>query len=130
MATEASNKFKIWITRAVDFSGTSNDSGFRAAMYGSTADDIVNVYMLNSPGASAGITDSTTDYTDDGDISIVGDLQCIDFNDGGTATDASGSCGALTLTSAGAPISSGSGDESISWVAASMKASMNSITAP
>jgi len=126
MQTEADSKFKIWITRAVDYTGTGSDQGFRAAMYGSTADDIVNAYMRNT----SNVTDTSTDFTDNGNITAVGDLQCIDFNDGGTATDATGSCGSLTLTTAGAPIIDTGGDASISWIAATMKGKMSTITDP
>ena len=126
MQTETGSKFKIWITRAVDYTGTGSDQGFRAALYGSTADDIVNAYMRNVTD----ITDTSTDFTDNGDITSVGDLQCIDFNDGGTATDATGSCTALTLTSAGAPIIDSTGDVSVNWVASSMTGKMSAIADP
>lgn len=46
METEPSSRFKIWITRSVDFTGTGSDNGFRAALYGSTADDLVNAYYV------------------------------------------------------------------------------------
>ena len=126
MQTETAGKFKIWITRAVDYTGTGSDQGFRAAMYGSTTDDIVNAYMR----IASNITDTTTDFTDNGNITAVGDAQCIDFNNGGVASDAAGSCGSLALTSAGAPLVDNAGDVSISWVASTMKGKMSTITDP
>lgn len=110
-ATEASSKFKIWITRYA-YDGTSED-GFRTAIYGDMSNDLANVMMEfdQTPDANT----NTSVATDNDDI-LTQDIQCIDFNDGGMATDATGSCGALTLTSPGAPILSGAGDFSMEWV--------------
>jgi len=69
-------------------------------------------------------------FTDNNDINLLGDLQCVDFNNGGIAADASGSCGALTLTAAGAPPIDATGDASINWVYSSMKANMTAVVGP
>jgi len=123
--------FKIWITRAVDYTGTSSDVSTRAALFGDTSNDVVNAYMLNfGSGAASTLTDTGVNFTDNNDINLVGDLQCVNFNNGGIAADASGSCGALTLTAAGVPPIDGSGDASINWVYSSMKSSMTTVLAP
>ncbi|MBN4080049.1 hypothetical protein JYT31_00130 [Beggiatoa alba] len=132
MQTEASSKFKIWVGRAVNATGTDNDQGFRAALYGSTADDVINAYMLYSSGLSGGlgITDATTDFTDDGNVNVVGDLQCIDFNDGGIATESVAGCTSLTLTTPSVPIIDSAGNFSINWIAATMKSKMSTVAEP
>lgn len=64
------------------------------------------------------VTDTTTGFTDNANVNGVGDLQCIDFKDGGTATeDICGDCAALTLISAGQPIiEAAAGDFSMDWI--------------
>lgn len=110
-ATEASSKFKIWITRYA-YDGT-NHEGFRTAIYGDISNDLANVMMEydQTPDANTNVSVST-----DTDDILTQDIHCIDFNDGGSATDATGNCGALTLTSPGAPIIDNTGDFSMEWV--------------
>lgn len=114
---ESSSVFNIFVTRAT----ASAASGARVAIRGNNETDTANVYML----ITGNNTDTTTTQADSGDINSGGDLQCINFNDGGSASDATGSCGSLSLNTAGTPLL-GITDFSISSVA-NMKANFTSL---
>ena len=124
--TEAGSLYKIWITRAADESGWS---GFRTAIYGNTAlagpgaGGVASAFIFQEQGTvndvSAAVISDTDDVTG-------GDIDCIDFNGGSTAIDATTTCttNSLTLSEAGAPIIAPSGNFSIDWVADSLQGSM------
>ncbi len=126
--TEPGNLYKIWITRSAR-QGASW-SGFRTAIYGNTAltgpgaGGVANAFIIEDRVGAA--DDNTTAVTADNDDVTLGDIDCIDFNGGGTALNGTTTCAtnSLTLSEAGAPILAPSGDFSIDWVANSLQGSM------
>ena len=126
--TEANNRYKFFILRAVDKTGTGNDEGFRVAARGDTSTDVVNAYMLIVPN----ITDNTTDHTDTGSVAT-GDVTCLDVS-APAAIGASAGCGSLGLdASTGAPLIDGGDSISVSWIADTvngMKADMTALVDP
>ncbi len=127
-ATEADNKYKFWIVRSVDKTGTSNDEGFRAAAYGDATNNVVNAYIKWVQN----ITDTTTDHNDNGLISS-GDVECLDVSNPLSITSST-ACGSLTLdATAGSPIIDSGDGFSISWAADTtngLKADMSAIVDP
>jgi hypothetical protein len=124
--TDANNVYKIWITRTAEESGTQ--SGFRITIHGSTSlapGGLAKAHMLYKES----YTDSSTDVTSDTDNITTGDIDCVDFNDGGDPLDGGTTCddNGLTLSEAGAPIIDPSGDFSINWVASTLKSKMSSL---
>ncbi len=123
-ATEANNKYKFFITRSVDKTGTSDDEGFRAAAYGDTSSNAVNAYVL----FVSNITDTTTNHSDNSSIGT-GDVTCLDVSTPASIV-ASTACGSLALdSSAGAPIIDAGDGFTISWVADTTNGMKGDITA-
>ena len=105
--TNSSSEFEFWITRVAKSSGT--DSGFRIAARGNSSSKIANVYMFFENGSKA---DTATAFTDNGNITSGGDVQCIDFSDSSTPVSST-SCGSLSLQSAPTSLIDSDGDMSI-----------------
>lgn len=135
--TETGNKYKFWISRAANFTGTTSDNGFRAVAYGDSTTDIVNSFLLYASNVNA-IGHTGVDVTGINDIfapdtSTGGDQQCLVMTDVTNVTEGvSGECSGLTLSTAPAPIIDGTGDYSVSWIAdtTKMKAKMTAIAQP
>jgi hypothetical protein len=125
--TDANNVYKIWLTRAAEEAG--NKQGFRITIHGSTSlapGGLAKAHMFFEDGS---YTNTATEVTSDTDNIGSGDIDCIDFNDGGTPLDGGTTCddNGLTLSEAGAPIIDSSGDFSISWVVNTLKSKMSTL---
>ncbi len=135
-STAANGIYNIWITRSgyEDQGSGPTWSGFRTVIHGSTA--------LTGPGAGGVanafifqglVTETSTAVTADTGTVFTGDIDCIDFNGGGTALDAGPSttdtctANSLTLSEAGAPILDGTGDFSVNWVTTSIEGAMTTL---
>ena len=124
--TATDNKFKYWIVRSVADS-SSGTSGFRAAAYGDSSTRVVNGFLLYKAGA---ITDTTTDHTDNNNVTTIGAVECLDFDTSGNGTtNIDGDCASMTLDTAGAPISDGGDGFSIYWAGDTSNGMKNDMTA-
>ena len=136
-ATETDGKYKFWITRGVNYTGTASDQGFRAAVYGNSSTGVANSFLLFASTTNA-IGHTGVDVTGIDDIiapnlTTGGDQQCLLMSDISNVTEGvSGECAGLTLSAAAAPIIDGTGNFSIDWITdtAKMKASMTAIADP
>ena len=102
--------------------------------FGNAGDVVGDVFNFNGivgcvPDHILGVVVTVPRLSDTADTDDVtgGDIDCIDFNGGGTALDATTTCttNSLTLSEAGAPIIAPGGNFSIDWVADSLESSMS-----
>lgn len=121
-ALTSATEYEIWITRT--YTGSPMD-GFRTAVHGDLGSGLVNVFMQYDSG-TPDVTD--TNVTGDGNILSQGSVECLTMAANTDAVNSSGSCGALSLSAAGAPIINAStGDFSINWAANNLSGSLTAL---